>query len=173
MFSGLNVCLLIIVVMVGALIALIYVAVRKVKVGEISQVDLNQLMPHLDYAFRMRGWQSSWNPNSGKMTVTKDSLVAADMYFRQGPNGSTEILSGVNAGIIGWVLVIVFVLVSGGLIGIVLAIVLHVMSRNFAKNEIVPIIMHVHSYPPVYPQYPRPQPEYWDQQITLKPGTQN
>jgi uncharacterized ion transporter superfamily protein YfcC len=170
MFDPLNTCFLILVVMIGALIALVYVAVRKVKVGEISQADMNQLMPHLDYAFRMRGWQSKWNPNSGKMTVTKDSLVASDIYFRRGPNGKTEILSGVNAGAIGWVLVIVFMFVSGGLIGIVLAIVLHVMSRNFSQNDLVPVIMYVHSNPPVYPQYQQPPIRYGEPQITLKPG---
>jgi hypothetical protein len=166
MFSTLNMCLLILVVMVGALVALVYVAVRKVKVGEISQADVNQLMPNLDYAFRMRGWQSKWNANNGKMTVTKDSLVASDIYFRVGASGNTEILSGVNAGTIGWVLVIVFMFISGGLIGIVLAIVLHIMSRNFAQNDLVPVIMYVHSNPPVYPQYRHPQ--YGEQQITLK-----
>ncbi len=170
MFDTFNVCLLTLVVMVGVLVALVFLAIRKIKVGEIPQSDLNQLMPHLDWAFRSRGWQTSWNPHSGKMTITKDSFVATDIYFRAGPNGNMEIKNGVNAGALGWALVILFVLFTYGIVGIILAIILHVMSRNFAKNDVVPLIMYVQSNPPVYPQYPYPQPQYSEPQITLKPG---
>jgi hypothetical protein len=170
MFDPLNMCFLILVVMVGILVALVYVAVRKVKVGEISEVDRNVLMPHLNYAFRIRGWQPKWDPNSGKMTVTRDSLVASDIYFRRNQNGNTDMLSGVNAGTIGWVLVIIFVLFTYGIVGIILAIVLHIMSRNFAQNDLVPLILYVHSNPPVYPQYQQSPPQYGEPQITLKPG---
>jgi hypothetical protein len=62
----------------------------------------------------------------------------------------------------GWVLVIILIFMTS-LGGVIAAVVLHVMSRNFAKNEVIPFILNYGMAPPPfqYPQYPGyfPQPQ--------------
>jgi ABC-type phosphate/phosphonate transport system permease subunit len=157
MFTTDNLCLLFIVAIIAILIALVYMALRKIKLGSLSQGNVQQLMPQM-----ARGWQTNWVPHKGKMTVVKDSFVATDIYLKNDVHGNMEILNGANAGTIGWVLVVILILFGGGFIGIILAIVLHVMSRNFAKKEIVPMISYIHTNPvpiPPYPAYPQYYPE--------------
>ncbi|MEE9152005.1 MAG: hypothetical protein V3U20_09270 [Thermoplasmata archaeon] len=142
------------------LVILILLAVfisRKVKGGELPKGDVNQLLPNIDYMMRFRGWQTKVYPYKGKITVTKDSIIATDIHLIQQPDGRIDILHATNAGITGWVLIIILIFVVS-IVGLILAIILHINSRKFAKEEVIPMIVY-HMYGPAPSQYPPPIPQ--------------
>ncbi|UCG70253.1 MAG: hypothetical protein JSV09_04350 [Thermoplasmata archaeon] len=155
MIGMMELCILSIVLIVIVLFLLIILAIQKIKGGELPEGDVNLLIPQFAFHMQYRGWRPKVDPIRGKITVEKDSLIATDIYFQQQPDGRIDILHGVNAGVIGWVLVIVLVLTTS-LGGLIFAIILHVLSRKFAKEEVIPLIMHYSMYPsqPHPPLYP-------------------
>jgi len=130
-----------IVVVLIILIVMAVFASRKIKGCELPETDLIFLIPHIDFLLLSRGWRTNVYFYKGKITVSKDSIVATDIYIRKSTEGKIEILYGSNAGTAGWVLLIVLVLFIG-FIAAVVAIILHVYSRKFAIEEIIPMIMY-------------------------------
>jgi hypothetical protein len=140
-FSTLILWILIITLVLLALTTVL--VSRKIKGGELPLMDRNQLILNVEYLMRSRRWDTKADYERGKVTVTRDSLVAADIYFKQLPNGNIEVRSGVNASGLGWALTIVFLVMT--FIGaLVMAIALHFWSRGFAKKEVVPMIFDYH-----------------------------
>ncbi len=137
-------------------VALIVFLSRKIKEAEIVGGDMSQILPHIDYMMRLRGWQTKVNPYKGKITVSKDSIIATDIFLRQLPDGRIEILHGANTGTIGWVLIIILIF-FGFIIGVFVAIILHVFSRKFAKEDVIPTIIS-HPYGAAPPPYSLPFP---------------
>jgi hypothetical protein len=148
-------CILSIFLIIVFVIVLIFLAMRKIKGGEFQHGDVNIILSYLAFHLQNRGWTPKIDPIKGKITVEKDSIVATDIYFYAQPDGRIEIYHGVNAAAVGWILVIVFIFFAA-LVGLIVAVVLHVMSRNFAKKEVIPFIMKYGLAPPptLYPQYP-------------------
>ncbi|UCF07506.1 MAG: hypothetical protein JSW28_07610 [Thermoplasmata archaeon] len=148
-------CISFVIVVVVCLIILAYFAIRKVKGGELPQGQVNLLVPQLDYLFRYRGWKTKLDYQKGKITVSKDDMVAADIYLKPKPDGSIEILHATNAGTMGWLLVVAFLFVFS-LIGALAGLILHIYSRKFAREEVIPMIMTYHGGRT--PSYPAPSP---------------
>lgn len=151
---------LIIFFLIMFIIVLIWLAIflsRKIKEGELPEGDMNLLIPHIDHLMRIRGWETKVNPYAGKITVIKDSVIATDIHLRQQPNGRIDIRHASNAGTLGWVLLIVllFIFIIAGLI---FAVILHVYSRKFAREDVIPMIM-LYPYGPIPPPYPSHIPQ--------------
>jgi hypothetical protein len=168
MVNTLELCIISSIFIIVVLIALLVLASRKVKGGELPEENLNLLLSNLAFHMQNRTWQPKVDPYKGKITVAKDSFISTDIHFVQKSNGRIEMFHSPNAAVFGWVLVIVLIFVFS-LAAIALAIILHVMSRNFAKNEVIPFIIHVNTYyPPMHPNYPPPPAQFQEPQITLK-----
>jgi hypothetical protein len=116
-------------------------AARTIRAGELPPMDKNQLMWNVENLMRSRRWNTQAVYSKGKITVSKDPFVAANIYFKKLPSGKIEVRTGVNAGTWGWVMVVLFMAAFGG---IVLALILHFMSRGFAKKEVIPRIFDHH-----------------------------
>jgi hypothetical protein len=133
------------IVIVGLILIIIGIALafRTIRCGELPPMNRKQLIWNVDNIMRSRRWNSAADYSKGKITVSRDSLVAADVYFKKLPSGNIEVRTGVNAGTLGWILTILFVFMTviGGLI---MGLALHFMSRGFAKKVVVPLIFHYH-----------------------------
>jgi hypothetical protein len=122
------------------LVAIVYLLARKIKEAEIVGGDMSIILPHIDYLMRFRGWQTKVDPYKGKITVTKDSIISTDIYLIPQPDGRIEVLHGANTGVMGWVLIIILIFI-GFFIGVIAALILHLYSRKFAKEEVIPTIV--------------------------------
>jgi hypothetical protein len=166
------ICISIVIIIIAVYIIVGFFASRKLIGGELPAGNIPELLGKIDYQMRMRGWDSKMYPDKEKITISKDFLIGTSLYLRRRPDNMIEILHTPYTGPIGWILfaaVFLFMFFCGilGVFAIIGAIVLHVMSRNFATQEVIPMIVHgYHSPPPLYPMpavsYPPPvmQPSY-------------
>jgi hypothetical protein len=119
-------------------VVVIILSVRKNPCGELPPMNMNQLYYNIDMQSRMRGWSTSINPYSGKVSITKGSLVGTEMFFVQLPDGKILMSYTPSSGALGWVLVIVLI---GTVVGsLAIGIWLHVASGKFTREEVVPMI---------------------------------
>ena len=148
-------CIISIVLIIAVVVVFAIMAMRKIKGGEFEHGDMNVLFTNLAFHLQARGWNPKIDPQKGKITVEKDSMVATDIFFRTEPGGKIGIYHGANAAAVGWVVVIILILATS-LVGLIAAVVLHVMSRNFAKNEVIPFVLNYGMAPPSFqlPQFP-------------------
>jgi hypothetical protein len=116
-------------------------AFRTIRWGELPSMNRKRLIWNVENLLRSWRWNTQAIYSKGKITVSRDPFVAANVYFKKLPSGKIEVRTGVNAGTWGWVLVILFAATG---VGIVLALVLHFMSRGFAKKEVIPRILDYH-----------------------------
>ena len=101
-------------------------------------MDMNQLYYNIDMQSKMRGWSTSINLYSGKVTITKDSLIGTEMFFAQLPDGRILMSYTPSSGAIGWILVILLIGTVFGSLAI--GIWLHVASGKFTREEVIPMI---------------------------------
>ena len=128
-------------VIVGILfiVFIIYISVRKIEITTLPPMDLEFAFQETLYLMRKHRWETVPHLKKYKLKVDKSSMVATDIYLKQNPDGTINVLSGVNAGDTGWAIVIFTFQLIGG---IFLMIYLHVKSRQFAKDALVS-----HSWP--------------------------
>lgn len=124
------------------LVLIIYICVKKVESLIIPGKDVTGFMYRFQRLAYQRGWLVFPNPAGRRMRVIKEGLVGANLFFRPMKSGKIVVLSGVTTSDLGWVLII-FLNVIGGLI---LGIYLHVASRKFVKNEVVPLMIQYSEY---------------------------
>lgn len=166
------ICISIVIIIITVFIVIGVFASRKLIGGELPAGNIAQMLGRIDYQMRMRGWNTKVYPDKGKITISKDALIGTNIYLRRRPDTKMEILHSPYTGPVGWVIfsaVFLFMFFCGvlGFIAIIGAVVLHVLSRNFATHEVIPMIMFsYHGPPPLYPMpainYPQPvmQPSY-------------
>jgi hypothetical protein len=134
----------ILILFIALLVLAAVLVSRKIKGGELPPMDRNQLVWNVEYLMRSRRWDTKPDYANGKIHVTKDSVIATNIYFKELPSGKIQVRSGASAGALGWALVILATFMAG--IGaVVMAILLHFWSRGFAKKEVVPLIFGYHS----------------------------
>jgi hypothetical protein len=135
-------CLIIFIILFIAIVTvIIFVVERKILLAIIPPVDINYALQQIDYHMRMHRWQTSMDYSRHRIKVSRSSLVASDIILRHREDSSIEVLGGSNAGDVGWILVIICALITGG-VGLVLALVLHYLSRKFAKVDILSVLYY-------------------------------
>jgi hypothetical protein len=158
------ICISSIIIIIVLYIVIGYFASRKLIGGELPDGNIPQILGQIDYHARIRGWDSKMYPDREKVTITKDLLIGTSIYLKRRLDGMIEILHTPYTGPIGWILfgaVFLFMLFCGilGFVAIIGAVILHVMSRNFATQEVIPMIMYAHHSPqPLYPMPPSYHP---------------
>ena len=165
-------CISIAIIIITIFIAVGALASRKLIGGELPSGNIAQMLGQIDYQMRMRGWETKVYPDKGKITISKDALIGTSIHLRRRSDNMIEILHSPYTSLVGWALfaaVFLFMIFCGilGIIALIGAVVLHVLSRNFATQEVIPMIMYsYHGPPPIYPMsamnYPQPvmQPSY-------------
>ena len=159
-------CISISIIIITIFIAVGALASRKLIGGELPSGNIAQMLGQIDYQMRMRGWETRVYPDKEKITITKDLLIGTSIHLRRRPDSMIEVLHTPYTGPVGWIVfaaVFLFMFFCGvlGVFAIIGAVVLHVLSRNFATNEVIPMIMFsYHGPPPLYPMpamnYPAP-----------------
>lgn len=120
-------------------VVVVVVSVRKVPCGVLPPMDMQQLFYNIDVQSRMRGWQATVTPHEGRVAITKDSIVATNMFFVQRHDGRIAMFYSPAGGAIGWVLVIILM---GTIFGsLLVGWYLHMASGKFAREEVVPMII--------------------------------
>ena len=138
-------CMIGIILLVVFCLAMYFIFFQKKFVGEIPSLDWNFQVNDIMYRMRYAGWTPHFDPGSNRIKVDRGQFVATELFFIPRPNGRFGIFYRVSATDLAWILVFVFLFISGGLGSIVVAIILHVESVNFTKLQVVPMI--IQAYP--------------------------
>jgi hypothetical protein len=64
-----------------------------------------------------------------------------DVFLKRAPRGGIEVLYSTNIGTMGWAVIVVASICTVFFGGIIFAIYIHGLSRDFARKEVVPMIM--------------------------------
>jgi hypothetical protein len=98
------------------------------------------LLEKMDFLFRSHGLQTKMNSQAQVIKVSKSTIVAADIFIKEDQNGNIEAVSGSTTTDIGWYIVIGLLFLTSGIGFLIFIIIIHVLSRNFAKDEIKPLL---------------------------------
>ena len=75
-------CISMIVFLVSVLVVAIFITGRPKKGCELYNVDVNRFIPHIVQVMQYYGWKTIVNSKKRKITVIKNSLVAANIYLK-------------------------------------------------------------------------------------------
>lgn len=148
-----GICVLTTALGVVVLGVLVYLCMRKIRVADLPPQDIGALSEQIVYLMRTRGYIATLE-KEGRIDVEKGSWVATILFLRQLPDGRIEILYRAATTLVSWVVLLVL-LFTVQIAGLVVAIVLHIMSKNFTIEEVIPDIVRFCSQPQPQPSCPR------------------
>jgi len=134
-----DICTAILILFIVIFILFIYLLARKKFIYAFNSQDINKIIQNSDYVFRENRWKTNLNHSKKKIRVTKDSLVAVDLYFKRNQKGNVQVLSASCTTELGLVLLIVLLLFAG--IGLIIfALIIDYLSRKFANEALKTVL---------------------------------
>ena len=133
-------CLMVgLIIFVGFLL-LVYFMNRKKFLTILPHDNPIILLEKMDFLFRSNGWETKMNSSAQVIKVSKSTIVASDILIREDHKGNLEAVSGSTTTDIGWFIVIGLLFITSGVGFLIFIIIIHVLSRNFANDEIEPLL---------------------------------
>jgi hypothetical protein len=118
----------------------ILITSRPKKGCELYNVNLSLFIPQIVQVMDRYGWKTTVNPNNRKINVKKNNLVATNIYLKPKADGKIDVRYNISTTFFGWLLtMLTFQSFTGRVFK------LHNDSENFAKKEVIPLILYYSS----------------------------
>lgn len=137
-------CFIILILFFVLLILIVYILVKKYFLLEIQDQNVNEFKEKTIRIFTDKGYKVRYG-KKGKIIIEKNSFTATGLIFEQKQSDLIVYRHSSSTNTADIIMVVGF-LISGFLIPSIIALIIEFKSKNFATNEVLPILKEYKKY---------------------------